>query len=101
MHGSLLRFLLIFCLFFTACQSGNRDSTAAANQGPKRFELLDPAQTGMSFNNSFNETGDNNYFKFNYAYIGGAVGVGDFNNDGLQDIYMVATMGENKLFINR
>jgi hypothetical protein len=95
--------LLIPATWFSCKQGANQQSSESStvNHGPKRFELLDPAQTGLNFSNSFDETGEHNYFKFNYAYIGGAVGVGDFNNDGLPDLYMVATMGENKLYLNK
>jgi len=35
-----------------------------------------------------------------YFYNGGGVAVGDFNNDGLQDLFFTANMGSNKMFIN-
>jgi hypothetical protein len=36
-----------------------------------------------------------------YFYNGAGVGAGDFNNDGLIDLFFASNQGENKLYINK
>ncbi|OQP61332.1 RNA-binding protein [Niastella vici] len=64
------------------------------------FELLAPKQTNIQFANRINETEYLNVLAYEYFYNGGGVAVGDINNDGLEDIFLVANMGENKLYQN-
>jgi hypothetical protein len=66
-----------------------------------RFELLDSAQTGLTFRNDITESDSLNIFHDEFIYNGGGVGVGDFNGDGLQDLYFTGNQVENRLYLNR
>ena len=65
------------------------------------FSSLSPAQTGISFENTLPETPDLNIITYEYYYNGGGVGAGDFNNDGLPDLYFTSNVGSNKLYLNK
>ncbi|WP_207514493.1 VCBS repeat-containing protein [Longitalea luteola] len=64
------------------------------------FEFLTPRQTNIKFENRISETENLNVLAYEYFYNGGGVAVGDINNDGLEDIFLVANMNENKLYLN-
>ncbi len=65
------------------------------------FVSLETDQTGISFTNTVTETKALNIMQYEYLYNGAGVGVGDFNNDGLVDIYLTGNAVENKLYINK
>ena len=86
------RILLIgACLFAIACSS-KKDSL---------FEKIESSHSGISFNNSIVENDSINPLDVTNIYNGGGVGIGDFNNDGLQDIYFTGNMVPSKLYLNK
>ncbi|WP_317168182.1 VCBS repeat-containing protein [Pontibacter pamirensis] len=58
-------------------------------------------ETGIHFSNRITESDTMNVLKSEYIYNGGGVGIGDFNNDGLQDIYFTGNMVSSKLYLNK
>ncbi len=74
--------------------------TSAQNKEPL-FTLLNPKQTGVSFINNIKEDDSLNVLRYEYLYNGAGVGIGDFNNDGLPDIFFSSNTSSNKLFINK
>jgi len=86
------RFLLLYALIlFSRCE-----------KEPKTlFSKLSSTQTNIKFSNLLKETHTFNYFTNPYIYLGGGVGVGDINNDGLEDLYFTGNMVENKLYLNK
>lgn len=67
----------------------------------KLFQPFPSSQTGISFRNTLVETADLNIITYEYFYNGGGVAVGDFNNDGLSDLYFTANVVPNKLYLNK
>src|SRR5262245_50941780 len=66
-------------------------------QGKTGFTLLAPEQTGVTFTNSLEEqAGAANRVLYN----GSGVAVGDYENDGLPDIYFCSLNGMNALYKN-
>jgi len=67
----------------------------------KQFTKLNPKDTSIDFVNKLYETNSRNYFTYPYMYLGGGVAVGDFNNDGLEDLFFSGNMVPNKLYLNQ
>ena len=65
------------------------------------FKLLPASQTGVTFNNQLTESDSLNILNQANIYNGGGVGIGDFNGDGLMDIYFAGNMVSNKLYLNK
>ena len=65
------------------------------------FRSLPADSTQITFRNDLTEGLNTNVLLYEYFYNGGGVGIGDFNGDGLQDIYFSANMTENKLYLNK
>lgn len=65
------------------------------------FVLKDAADTGVDFVNTVTESDSFNILSYEYIYNGGGVGIADFNNDGLQDIFFTGNQVPNKLYLNQ
>ncbi len=90
--------LLLTSIIFVACN--DKDSNTDSVIDPV-FRKISSAQSGITFSNLVDENYEKNFFdKFAYVYNGGGVGIGDFNNDGLQDMYFTGNDVLNKLYIN-
>jgi hypothetical protein len=74
---------------------------ASACKKPTLFEQIPSSQSGITFNNTIVEDDKINPLTKLNLYNGGGVGIGDFNNDGLQDIYFVGNQVSNKLYLNK
>src|SRR4051812_8467539 len=65
------------------------------------FQLVSSEQSGIHFNNRIVENDSINPLDITNIYNGGGVGVADFNNDGLQDVYFTGNLVSNKLYLNK
>ncbi|MEY4012472.1 MAG: putative adhesin [Bacteroidota bacterium] len=71
---------LILLSFLTSCSKGNSDTL---------FTLLEPSQTGIDFKNEVKNGENMNIFKYRNFYNGGGAAIGDINNDGLADVFLL------------
>ena len=65
------------------------------------FEQVPSSYSGVHFNNKIIETDSINPLDKLNIYNGGGVGIGDFNNDGLQDIFLVGNQVPCRLYLNK
>ncbi|WP_128546634.1 VCBS repeat-containing protein [Larkinella soli] len=92
-----MRYLFFFFSSFVLL--GCRDSGDRSEE--RLFESLSPESTHVQFTNSVVDDKDFNIFNYRNFYNGGGVAVGDINNDGLADVFLIANMGDNKLYLNK
>lgn len=71
----------------TAIIDPKREVTLDGNSG-KLFDILTGKSTGITFVNDLRETYEVNWWRYSYIYNGGAVSIGDVNNDNLPDLFL-------------
>ncbi len=80
--------LSLFLLFDCGCKE------------EKLFKIHQGSTVGIDFKNTITSTDSINALTFEYIYNGSGVGVGDFNNDGLEDLFFGGNQVSSKLFLN-
>jgi hypothetical protein len=65
------------------------------------FEQIPSSHSGIHFNNQITENDSINPLDIVNIYNGGGIGIGDFNNDGLADVYFTGNMVSNRLYLNK
>lgn len=89
------RLVYLLILFFTSFFA------FAQKPAPTLFKPVPPNESGINFANIVKESPELNIISYEYFYNGGGVGLGDFNNDGLTDIYFTGNMQPGRLYLNR
>ncbi len=74
---------------------------SCAQQSEEVFQLLDTARTNITFNNEIPESDSLNIIINNYIYNGGGIGIADFDNDSLPDVFFAGNLVDNQLYLNR
>ena len=85
---------IVSCIFYS-CSHEKKGSA------PVLFHTLEHSITGLNFKNSLSQTDSFNVYNYMYFYNGSGVGAGDFNNDGLIDLFFASNQQDNKLFLNK
>ncbi|MEL7221984.1 MAG: CRTAC1 family protein [Bacteroidota bacterium] len=83
----LLTVALLFCF---SCE-----------QQPKLFKKLEASYTGIDFRSELVEDDQHNILNFTNLYTGSGVGIGDFNGDGLADIFFGGNQESSRMYLNK
>ena len=98
MRAKRSRYYVLGCLVAILAMQG---LLCSAQQPGTLFRLLSPTATGIDFKNQLTESDSINILRQANLYNGGGVGIGDFNRDGLMDIYFAGNMVSNRLYLNK
>jgi hypothetical protein len=82
---------------FLACISCSLEKQVHSE---KMFSLIPASESGIFFKNAIVERPQDFQIELAYLYNGGGVGISDFNQDGLQDIYFTSNQSGDKLYQN-
>ena len=104
MKPALLTLHCITAAFVAACT--NDPSSEPASAGPNEeqqslFSKVPSSHSGITFQNTIEETPTLNYLNYNNLFSGGGLAVGDLNNDDLPDLYFTGNQVPDRLYINK
>lgn len=94
--GKIYQLFFILSCIIHGCKSDTTTITDALH-----FTQMNTSVTNIAFNNQITESDSINVFINEYMYNGSGVGVGDFNNDGLADLFFSGSMVSSRLYINK
>lgn len=92
----IFRLLSVVLVALASCNKTEQNTNAL-----KQFTLLQSSETGIDFSNTIKDTKEANILLYNNFYGGAGVGTGDFNNDGLPDIYFAGNQVSDRLYLNK
>ena len=65
------------------------------------LKKISSSHSNIHFNNEITESDTINSLDMEFLYNGGGVAAGDFNRDGLVDLYFTASQVSNKMYLNK
>jgi len=84
--------LVTLIIFFVSCV--NKEESHLFTQLPAK-------ESGIYFNNEIEDNDSTKSIINEFGFMGGGVGIGDFNNDGLKDIFFSGNQVSCGLYINK
>ncbi len=84
----------LMILWLSGCQTDSKKSADTL------FQSLPSGETGVKFINKITTSDSINVLSYEYLYNGGGVGIGDFNNDSLPDMFFSGNMVPCRLYVN-
>lgn len=95
-------FLIIILFLFSCLNEQNEDNKTNINElSATLFKEKDALAAGLDFSNKLQPNINKNILEYLYYYNGGGVGIGDINQDGLEDVLLTGNESADKLFLNK
>ena len=95
--------LLLVTLFLACSEEKVQEKTSQSSSSKAGLTIVDSDYSGISFSNDLSDDplSEKNVLSYQHYFNGAGVGVADFNNDGLQDIFFAGNEVPNELYINK
>jgi enediyne biosynthesis protein E4 len=90
-HSKIFFLTFVLTAVFLSCSQKKQDAI---------FKIVEKERTNIDFRNDLKSYDEFNMFKYMYFFNGAGVGTGDFNNDGLVDLFFTSNQGQNKIYRN-
>ncbi len=101
MKNILITVASLFLLHSCSNYSEEKKTGEFTDGAEKLFSKVNSESSHINFKNMVKEDMDFNFLNYPYIYTGAGLAVGDIDNDGLADVYLVSNFGPNKLFKNK
>jgi enediyne biosynthesis protein E4 len=92
-HVRPIFLLLLSIAILAGCRHTEKKNTL--------FTQLPSSESGIHFSNDIHDNDSSYSFINEFGYMGGGVGIGDFNNDGKKDIFFSGNQVSSRLYINK
>jgi enediyne biosynthesis protein E4 len=97
---SLATIVVVMCSCSKKSPENTRDGIYTDN-AKTLFTKVPSEKSNVVFENNIREDLEYNFLNYPYLYTGAGVAVGDIDKDGLDDIFLTANFGDNKLYKNK
>lgn len=102
MHHTFQHVRKLFIISFFALVSGCGSSDEEIEQSKETmFQVVSSDESGINFINEVPENDTLSQFTYHYLFNGNGVGIGDINNDGLNDVFFSGNYKSSKLYLNK
>ena len=92
--------LLLVSIVIFSCSENTSKKNNPLNNKETLFTKINSTTSNINFKNIIKDELDFNFINYPNLYGGAGLAVGDIDNDGLEDVYLVSNIGHNKLYKN-
>ncbi|NND05019.1 MAG: VCBS repeat-containing protein [Saprospiraceae bacterium] len=96
-----MRLLIILGILLSSSSVFLPPGSFPRDNGETLFKLIGPSESGIKFANQLKDTREHNIMIYSNFYGGAGVALGDFNGDGLQDLFFAGNQVPDRLYFNQ